>query len=150
MAAGLSLKEEMLEPLRIFLNEHSGLREEDLIKKIWIDVPAPISYMSGRLINEIESLKPFGNGFERPLFADRGLMISDMRVLGSARNALKVRIKSSSGTILEGIIFGEADSIREELSRYRAVDILYSPEINSFRGTETIQINIKGYRETRT
>ena len=26
MAAGLSLKEEMLEPLRIFLNEHSGLR----------------------------------------------------------------------------------------------------------------------------
>lgn len=150
MAAGLSLKEEMLEPLRIFLNEHSGLREEDLIKKIWIDVPAPISYMSGRLINEIESLKPFGNGFERPLFADRGLMISDMRVLGSARNALKVRLKSSSGAILEGIMFGEADSIREELSRYRAVDILYSPEINSFRGTENIQINIKGYRETRT
>ena len=150
MAAGLSLKEEMLDKFRIFLNEHSGLKEEDLIKKIWIDVPAPISYMSGKLIEEIEGLKPFGNGFERPLFADRGLIISDMRVLGSSRNTLKMRLKSSSGAILEGIIFGEADSIREELFHYRAVDILYSPEINSFRGTETIQINIKGYRETRT
>ena len=74
-------------------------------------------------------------------------MVSDMRVLGSARNALKLKLRDKTGLEAEGIIFGDADAMREEISGFKYIDILYSPEINVFRGTESIQMSIKGYRE---
>ena len=46
MAAGLSLPEENVSLLRKRLNEQCNLKEEDLIPKVIIDVPMPISYIS--------------------------------------------------------------------------------------------------------
>ncbi len=150
MAAGLSLKEENLGSFRSFLNEHSGLNDEDLVKKIWIDVPMPISYITKELIGQLNMLKPHGNGFETPLFADRGLKISGMRIMGKTGNALKFLLKDSNGCGLEAIAFGDAKAMAEELKDMEAIDILYSPDINSYQGRDSIQLNIKGFRESRT
>ena len=145
MAAGLSLSEEQLEPLRKRLNENADLSEEDFIRKMWIDAPMPIGYVTAQLIEELEDLAPFGPGFERPLFAEKGLKASDLRVLGKNRNVLRMRLSEANGIALDAICFGEADAMREELKEASSVDILYSPKINEFGGRRSIQIEVKEY-----
>ena len=55
MAAGLSMEEKNVELFRRRLNDNCTLTEQDLIPKIMIDVPMPISYLSKKLT---EQLKP--------------------------------------------------------------------------------------------
>ena len=97
-------------------------------------------------IEELDSLAPFGQGFERPMFAQKDLKVSDIRVLGKNRNVLRMRLTEESGITLDGICFGEADAMWEELKNVKTLDILYSPKINEFGGRRTIQIEIREYR----
>ena len=75
MAAGLSIKEENVEEFRRRLNENCTLTEKDLMPKIVIDVPMPVSYINKELVEEISLLEPFGKGNTRPLFAQKGLRV---------------------------------------------------------------------------
>jgi len=90
MAAGLSLLKENVEELRRSLNEQAMLGPEDFIRKVWIDVPMPLEYISQPLIEELDLLEPFGQGNEKPLFAQKNLFIRSVRVLGKNRNAIKL------------------------------------------------------------
>lgn len=146
MAAGLSLKEEKLDGFRAFLNEHARLNDADFIKKVWIDVPMPLSYVSERLIGELEKLQPFGNGFEKPLFACRDLKPMALRVLGRNRNALKMSLRDGDGRIFDAIKFGNADELKEDIEKKERISILYYPQINSFRGINSIQFMIEDYK----
>ena len=62
MAAGISLREEDLEPFRKKINALCTLTETDLTPKVTIDVPMPISYVRRELLEQMELLKPFGKG----------------------------------------------------------------------------------------
>ncbi|MCR5054090.1 MAG: single-stranded-DNA-specific exonuclease RecJ, partial [Lachnospiraceae bacterium] len=75
MAAGLSLKKENLDEFRKKLNEGAGLKEEDFVRKISIDVPMPMSYPNVEFIRSMAVLEPFGNGNEKPLFAEKDVQI---------------------------------------------------------------------------
>jgi single-stranded-DNA-specific exonuclease len=82
MAAGLSLLKENVDELRRALNEKAELSEEDFVKKVWIDGPMPLEYISEPLIEELDLLEPYGQGNEKPLFAQKDLSIRSVRVLG--------------------------------------------------------------------
>ena len=71
MAAGFSLKEENVEQFRRQLNANCSLTEEDLIPKIVIDVPMPISYVNETLVHQLSVLEPFGKGNSKPSFAQK-------------------------------------------------------------------------------
>ena len=58
MAAGLSMREEDIEPFRREINRLCELTQEDLEEKIRIDVPMPVSYVSFSLVEELERLEP--------------------------------------------------------------------------------------------
>ncbi len=146
MAAGISLQEENLEAFRKRLNETSVLQEEDFIRKIWIDAAMPLSYIHEKLVRELEALAPFGPGFERPLFAQKGLRIRALQVMGRNRNVLKLQLFENSGTVMEGILFGEADRIAGEMRGADTVDIVYIPKINEYQGSRSIQLEIRDYR----
>ena len=62
MAAGLSMEEKNVELFRRRLNDNCTLTEQDLIPKIMIDVPMPISYLSKKLTEQLKVLEPFGKG----------------------------------------------------------------------------------------
>ena len=89
MAAGLSLPEANVEQFRLELNRRAALTEEDFVPRIWIDVPMPMSYVTEELVQELELLEPFGQGNEKPQFAQKDLRIRNARVLGRNRNALR-------------------------------------------------------------
>ena len=82
MAAGLSIKEEIVEEFRRRLNENCTLTEKDLAPKILIDVAMPVSYINNELVEEISLLEPFGKGNTKPIFAQKGLRVLSSRNLG--------------------------------------------------------------------
>lgn len=146
MAAGLSLEEENVERFRRKLNEQSGLTEEDLVEKVTIDVPMPIHYIRKDLVQELSLLEPFGKGNEKPLFAQKNLWISQMRVFGKNRNVVKMRLTDENGYPMDGVYFGNGDEFAEEGSGKRKISIVYYPDINMYQGRESLQVIIRHYQ----
>lgn len=146
MAAGFSLEEKDIDEFRRRLNEQSGLTSKDFIPEIWIDVAMPFEYISERLIQELSLLEPFGQGNEKPQFAQRRLRIRDVRVLGKLHNAVRLSLVTESGFVMEGILFAEGDRFLEELGNKKIMDIIYYPEINEYNGNRSLQVVVKEYR----
>lgn len=146
MAAGLSLKKENVDEFRRRLNENAKLGEEDFIKKIWIDVPMPLEYINEPLIEELDLLEPFGQGNEKPLFAQKGLSIRSVRVMGKNRNVVKFSLASEKGMPMDGLLFADGDSFLHELSGSRKIDVIYYPAVNEYNGNKSLQIVIKNYK----
>lgn len=145
MAAGLSIKEENIEAFRRQLNENCTLTEEDLRPKIVIDVPMPVSYITKELVEQISLLEPFGKGNTKPVFAQKGLRVLDSSILGKNKNVVKVKLLDPQGVPMEGIYFGEAEEFAGFLKEHDTIAVTYYPEINRFRGKESLQIIIQNY-----
>ena len=110
MAAGLSMREEDVEPFRQKINEICTLTEDDLQEKIHIDVPMPVSYVSFRLVEELELLEPFGTGNPKPVFAQKDLKFVSARALGKAGNVLRFTVEDSEQKRWEMMYFGGKDN----------------------------------------
>jgi len=150
MAAGLSLPKENVDKFRKCLNEQARLTDEDFIRKVWIDVPMPLEYINEPLIEELELLEPFGQGNEKPLFAQKGLNIRSVRVLGKNRNAVKFSLATDQGTPMDAMMFADGDSFLEELGDSRVLDVIYYPAVNEYNGNKNLQIVIRNYKISKS
>lgn len=146
MAAGLSLLEENIDSFRRQLNEQSGLTEEDFKAKLWIDVPMPIDYIRERLVEELKILEPFGQGNEKPLFAQKKVRIRSCRIIGKNKNVVKMVLEGSSGMPMDGILFTDGIAFEEERKGRTLMDIIYYPEINEYNGNRSLQVVIRNYK----
>ncbi|MGI5983555.1 MAG: single-stranded-DNA-specific exonuclease RecJ [Sakamotonia sp.] len=146
MAAGLSIKEEDIPEFRRRLNENAVLTEEDFIPRVWIDVPMPLEYVTEGLVEELKRLEPFGQGNEKPLFAQKGLLIRSLRVLGKNRNVVKLRLVTETGLSMDGLLFGDGDAFQRELAGKDRIDIVYYPDVNEYNGNRMLQAVIRNYK----
>lgn len=146
MAAGLSIKEEDVPEFRKRLNENAELTEDDFIPRVWIDVPMPLEYVTEGLVEELKRLEPFGQGNEKPMFAQKGLMIRSLRVLGKNRNVVKLGLVTDTGLSMDGLLFGDGDALQRELAGRDRIDIVYYPDINEYNGNRTLQAVIRNYK----
>lgn len=163
MAAGLSVKEENISLLRKALNSKCTLSDEDIIPVIKIDSQLEIKYLDESLVEEIESLRPFGKGNGSPLFAVKNIKVSRVFFIGKEKNFMKFRfvIPGTFGYV-EGLNFdkyedfknmftdkyGEEKFLKLVDSGYADfnMDIIYYPTINEFNGKRNIQLNVKNFR----
>ncbi|WP_029199958.1 single-stranded-DNA-specific exonuclease RecJ [Oribacterium sp. NK2B42] len=146
MAAGFTLLEKDIDEFRTRLNTLCNLSPDQLIDKIWIDVPMPIDYISYNLIRDFEKLEPFGKGNEKPCFATKNLRITDCRVLGKNRNVVKMRLQSETGLLMDGLIFTNGDDFLRGKRACTKIDVVYYPQINEYNGTQSLQIIIDDYQ----
>ena len=128
------------------LNENAGLTEEDFKAKVWIDVPMPVGYVTERLVRELSCLEPFGQGNEKPLFAEKSLRIRASRVLGRNRNVVKMTLEETDGHAIEALYFGDGTAFEEERAGRREIDVVYYPDINEYNGRKTLQAVIRRYK----
>jgi single-stranded-DNA-specific exonuclease len=146
LAAGFTLSEKNIDEFRLRLNKLCNLSPDQLIDKIWIDVPMPIDYISNNLIRDFEKLEPFGKGNEKPCFATKNLRITDFRVLGKNRNVVKMRLQSETGSLMDGLIFTNGDEFLRKKRDFTRIDVVYYPQINEYNGTQSLQIVIDDYQ----
>lgn len=162
MAAGFSLPEKNLDEFRRLLNENTVLTREDIVKKVVIDVPMPIDYVSEELIRQLDLLEPFGKANQKPLFAEKNLKFLSARVLGRDRKILKYIVENERGCQMEALFFGDIEEIRKVMiDKFGAkqveylyqgrqnnieMSLTYYPSVNEFRGVRTLQIMIQNYQ----
>ncbi|MEF2878169.1 MAG: DHHA1 domain-containing protein, partial [Blautia sp.] len=146
MAAGLSLPRENVEAFRRLLNENCSLTPEDMVEKIVIDVPMPLSYVTIPLIRQLSLLEPFGKGNTKPVFAQKQVRLLQCRVLGKNRNVVKMKLADQYGFQGEGVWFGDGDLFLEKAAQKQTWDLLYYPSINAYMGRESIEFVIQSLR----
>ena len=146
MAAGLSIPEENIEAFRKKINETCTLTDRDLTPKITIDVAMPFSYVSEELIRQIGLLRPFGKGNTRPLFAQKDLAVSFLRVFGKNRNVAKMMLTDPQGRRIQAVYFGEADAFARYVQMHGQISVIYYPGVDTWQGRRTLQLTIVSYR----
>ena len=161
MAAGFSLPEENIEAFRRRLNEVCTLTEEELQPKVVIDVPMPIGYITFPLIEQLKLLEPFGKGNEKPVFADRNLVIDRLKIYGATGRVVQLTLHSLSGAKVQAVYFGDPDNLRlpleEKYGKVVADDTManrcvhnaalhftYYPEIDTYYETPRVKLKITG------
>ena len=161
MAAGFSLPEENIEAFRRRLNEVCTLTEEELQAKVVIDVPMPIGYIKFPLIEQLKLLEPFGKGNDKPVFADRNLVIERLKIYGPTGRVVQLTLHSSSGAKVQAVYFGDPDNLRlpleEKYGKVVADDTManrcvhnaalhftYYPEIDTYYETPRVKLKITG------
>ena len=145
MAAGLSIEEENVEKFRQTLNDNCTLTEEDMIPKIVIDVPMPISYINEELVEQLSILEPFGKGNTKPLFAQKNLRVLKVEIYGKTQNTVKLQLRDPSGAVMDGLYWGEAKEFADFARSHETISVTYYPRINSYMGRESLQIVIQNY-----
>lgn len=161
MAAGFSLPEENIEAFRRRLNEVCTLTEEELQAKVVIDVPMPIGYITFPLIEQLKLLEPFGKGNDKPVFADRNLVIERLKIYGPTGRVVQLTLHSLSGAKVQAVYFGDPDNLRlpleEKYGKVVADDTManrcvhnaalhftYYPEIDTYYETPRVKLKITG------
>ncbi len=145
MAAGLSLAEENIDAFRKRLNEVCKLTEEELVPKVVIDVPMPISYLSRTLTEQLSVLEPFGKGNSKPLFAQKGLRVLNLRIFGKNQNVAKMCLMDGQGNSVDAVYFGAAKEFEQYVQQKELISVTYYPEINVYQGRESLQAVIRNY-----
>lgn len=158
LAAGLSLERENIEPLRRMLNENCRLEETDLMEKVVIDMELSFSCITEEFVEELKILEPFGKGNTKPVFAAREVTLSRPRLLGKARNVLKMQAEDNKGFQIEALYFRGVEKFQECLDRRYGsgfagrflegseskpqMMITYYPGVNEYMGRKSLQIVI--------
>ena len=170
-AAGLTLAAEdgfsdaqLADRFRKALNANSTLKSEDFEEVVHIDVPLPLKLADRNFLAELEKLEPFGTGNPKPLFARKQISILSMAKLGKTGKFRRIRIADEQRNPYQAVYFGDGEEMDRYLMQkygeerliqgYRGglmqgqmeISIVYSPQINSYNGRESIQILIQYYQ----
>ena len=148
MAAGFSLEEKDVDEFRRRLNENARerLTEEDFIPRVWIDVAMPFEYITEPFVRELELLEPYGQGNEKPQFAQKSMVIRSAHVMGRNRNVVRLSLVNERGVSMDGVVFTDGDLFMEEKGNSRLMDVIYYPGINEYNENRNLQIVVKDWK----
>lgn len=146
MAAGFSLAEKDVDEFRRRLNENARLTEEDFIPRVWIDAAMPFEYITESFVKELEHLEPYGQGNEKPQFAQKDMVIRSARIMGRNKNVVRLSLVNERGMAMEGVAFTDGDLFMEEKGNSCIMDVIYYPGINEYNGNRNLQIVVKEWK----
>jgi len=143
-AAGLRIEADKVDALRDRFE--AALRERvceaDLTARLDIEMEVRLPTISMDLVREVGRLAPFGEGNRSPVFATTGLkVVGRPRRMGSGGKHLSFWV-NQDGVGLRALAFNMGDWA-PELSRCDACSLAYVPKINTFRGSQNIEIQVK-------
>jgi single-stranded-DNA-specific exonuclease len=93
------------------------------------------------MLGYFNQFQPFGIGNPEICFISRNLWVKNKRTVGKDNSHLKLKVcESNNGPIYEAIAFRQGHWLEQLPER---IDLLYSIEINEFRGQHSLQLNVK-------
>lgn len=145
MAAGMTLPAEHVNALRDGLNRYAqeALTEEDLIPRIHADCTLDARQLQFSLLDDLDTLEPFGPGNPKPVFLYRGLTIDQRRLMGKNQEHVKL-ITHDGNRIFEAIGFRWPEPGR--FAPGQQVDLAFVLERNTFNGVESLQLQMRDSR----
>ncbi|MCI8807023.1 MAG: single-stranded-DNA-specific exonuclease RecJ [Oscillospiraceae bacterium] len=150
MAAGFTIREENIPAFRDQVCRLVDLRTGGAPMEAAIDVDAEIDHCGQLTAPQVESLselEPFGTGNPKPVFLLRGVCVLSCCDVGGGRH-LKMKLRRD-GVVLDAIFFS-ANAAACGVSAGDRLDAVFTPQINEFRGSRTVQLQICDLRPAPT
>jgi single-stranded-DNA-specific exonuclease len=149
-AAGLTMKKENIQSFREKFEDYvnNTITEEQLIPQILIDAELSLSEVTDEFYLLLNRFQPYGPENMSPVFMSKRVFDSGSgKMVGSSGEHLKLDLcQEPLGTkTFPSIAFGQANHF-EYIKSGKPFDICYSVEINEFRGTRSLQLNIRDIR----
>ncbi|HSA24678.1 MAG TPA: single-stranded-DNA-specific exonuclease RecJ, partial [Myxococcota bacterium] len=146
LAAGLTVRREALEAFRrrFVAVVAAQLGGAEPARVLHADGPAQPSEWSLAEVAELARLAPFGAGNPEPVFLARDLEVRGVRPVGT-RPPLHLKAGLADGArTWDAIWFRQAE--RLDALRSGRVDVLYSPELNTWDGHTSLQLKLVDVR----
>ncbi|MBM3875733.1 MAG: single-stranded-DNA-specific exonuclease RecJ [Verrucomicrobia bacterium] len=147
MAAGLSLKPSNVDALRARLNElaRRALTAEQLQPEVRLDAETSLGELSLGQLAELERLQPTGQANPAVSLVARNLSLArPVFRMGGEKQHARLHVTDGRDT-RQAVMWNVADP---ELPAGR-FDLAFSPQINEFNGTRTVQLKVLDWREAR-
>jgi single-stranded-DNA-specific exonuclease len=143
MAAGLTIKaEKLIEFQRSFEKAVTRMSVSDnRMPRLTIDTPIHFDEISERLIDEIESLSPFGTANPEPVFMAQNIKVVSSKIIGgNHRRMMLVQNAQSSGKPVPAIRFNAEDNLLDATTFTR---IAFRLRWNRWNDNKTVQLIIE-------
>jgi single-stranded-DNA-specific exonuclease len=144
-AAGVSVANENLEKFYEKINTliDEKLEGVDLSEEFMIDGELEANEIDFDLVEDLEKLKPFGQGNSEPIFVIRNLIVREKRDIGTGNKHIKLFLSPSDGSpkIFEAISFNGYEKYRNVLQNDH-IDIACNIQKDEWNGNKKIQLTI--------
>jgi single-stranded-DNA-specific exonuclease len=139
MAAGFTVETKNLTELQTRLEKLADKKLTDalLTRELRIDTELPFATITPAFWETLREFEPFGFGSPEPVFATRGVTVSDARLVGADGKHLKLRVSS-----FDAIAFGMGN-LYPKLKPGAVIDIAYTVDMNVWNGKKKLQLKIK-------
>ncbi len=150
MAAGFTILEENIPELSARLNGLVSAYTGGRPMEAAIDVDAEIdscALLTEGQVDALSGLEPFGTGNPKPVFLLRSAAVLSCCDVGGGRH-LKMKVRRD-GAVLDAIFFS-ANTAACGVSAGERLDLVFTPQINEFRGNRSVQLQICDLRPAPT
>ncbi|MGQ0695821.1 MAG: single-stranded-DNA-specific exonuclease RecJ [Nitrospiraceae bacterium] len=147
-AAGVTISEDRLPEFAERFTAVAGVWAQATpnVPMLHVDSEVRLDEVTLRLLQEIETLHPFGAGNPEPMFAGKRLEIMNARVVGEKH--LKLTLRQGRSLAFNSIGFGMKSLEEHGLTLRTPVDVAFTPELNQWNGHDRIQLRIRDIRPT--
>ena len=145
LAAGLNIEKDKVDDFRTALEEYYSInRPDDEFEQDCGFIVTDVSVLSTENVRSLRLLEPFGNSNPRPLMCITGATLESFQNVGNGKH-LKMKL-SSGGKDFDAIFFSHT-SEEYGLKPGDMIDIAFTPQINEFRGAESVQFSVSALRK---
>ena len=144
-AAGFVARTDDLDAIRQSLQESAReqLRDVTLEPTLRIDAEADFADMPGKTMDFIRRLAPYGQENPPPAFMARGVQATSRQKMGTQGQHMRLQLRQN-GTTWEAVAFNQ--SWPEDVGERGRIDVVYTPEINTFNGRTRLQMRLLDLR----
>ncbi len=139
LACGLTIEQDNLFLVKNFLETEAKMQLEnkEAIDNVYIDSKLIANDLNMELMDSLNQLEPFGNGFSRPLFLMEEIYIDNVMYMKEVHSKFTIN----------GIDFIAFNML---LKKGNKLSLVGNPQINSYNGRQNIQFVIKEILEEGT
>jgi len=146
-AAGLTLDIKHIPEFKRKFEEivERTITEEQLIPHINIDAVIDLNEITPKFFRILKQFQPFGPQNQSPVFAAKNVIdAGGSKLVGSSKEHIKLSLtqQDNNTPVFPGIAFQQSNHF-SHIQEGKPFDICFSIEENNFRGTKSIQLNIK-------
>ena len=146
-AAGLSIKASEVDAFSKRINAYAKklVTPDMLTPVLLVDCEITPGHITLEWAKALKKLEPFGCENETPVFSLSGAEIVSAGTMGADRQHLYMRVKKGD-SIFAAVGFGMG-GLSEELYHGDMADIAFTMNINTYNGTESVQLFIKDIKK---
>ena len=142
-ACGFTIRRDRLEAFEKKMGElaASQIKDEDMIKRLFIDGEIGLSGINWELVNKLEDFEPFGEGNQPVRLVSHGLEVIDLQKVGLDGKHLRLSVKQNE-KIEKIIAFGFGLTWGNKLKIGDKIDAVFEVSVNEWNGHKEIQLKL--------